>query len=95
MTAKSSKPEKKRKFASDSEGTRSDLACKTCGHVFAGFLKEMAENNAEQMAKHNPKQTTKHHANVTCPKCGKTRHYCHSAPSPASDTRHPDTQRRR
>jgi ribosomal protein S27E len=91
MTAKSSKPEKKRKFASESEGTRSDLSCKTCGHVFAAFLKEMAENNAKQMAKHNPKETTKHHAKVTCPKCGKTHDYSHSAPSLASDTRHPDT----
>ena len=92
MTAKSSKPEKKRNVASDSERTRSNLSCKSCGHVFAGFLKEMAEHNAKQMAKHNPKQTTKHHDKATCPKCGKTHDYSYSDPSPASDTRrHPDT----
>jgi len=67
MTAKSSRPEKKRSISSDSERTRSTLSCTSCGHVFAGFLEEMAEHNAEQMAKHKPG----HHADVTCPKCGK------------------------
>jgi hypothetical protein len=58
MTAKSSKPDKKRKFASDSEGTRSHLPRRSCGHVFAAFLEQMAEHNAKQMAKHNPEETT-------------------------------------
>jgi hypothetical protein len=35
----------------------------------------MAEHNAEQMAKHKVKEATEHHANVTCPKCGKTHDY--------------------
>jgi rubredoxin len=82
MTAKSSKPGKKPKFASDSEGTRFNLSCKSCGHVFEGFLKEMAEHNAEQMAQHNPKETTELQANVTCPKCGKTHDYSRSRTSP-------------
>ena len=90
MTGKSSNREKKRKVASDSERTRSNLLCKTCGYVFAGFLEQMAEHNAKQMAKYNPKETTEHHANVTCPKCGKTHDYSHSGTSPASDTLHPD-----
>jgi hypothetical protein len=82
MTAKSSKPEKERNFSSDGEGTRSNLSCKSCGHVFAGFLKEMAEHNAEQMAKHGPKETTRDRASVTCPKCGKTHDYSDSGPTP-------------
>jgi sulfite oxidase len=57
MISKSSNPEKKRKFSSDSEGTRSNLSCKSCGHVFAAFLKQMDEHNAEQMAKHDAKET--------------------------------------
>jgi ribosomal protein S14 len=81
MTGKSSKPEKKRKFASDSERTRSTLSCRSCGHVFAAFLEQMAEHNAKQMAKHNPKETTEHRANVTCPKCGATHDYSQSGPS--------------
>jgi transposase-like protein len=91
MTAKSSKPEKKRNVASDSERTRSNLSCKSCGHVFAGFLEEMAEHNAKQMAEHNHKETTERHTNVTCPKCGATHDYSRSGLLPASDTRHPDT----
>jgi hypothetical protein len=82
MTAKSSKPEKKRNFGSDSEGIRSNLSCKSCGHAFAVFLEEMAEHNAKQMATQNPEETIEHHANVTCPKCGKTHDYSHSGPSP-------------
>ena len=88
MTAKSSKPEKKPKFASDSEGTRSNLSCRSCGHVFVAFLEQMAEHNAKQMAKHNPKETTEHHANVTCPKCGKKHDYSHSGPSPHDSAAH-------
>ena len=75
MTANSSNREKKRKVASDSEQTRSNLLCKTCGYVFAGFLEQMAEHNAEQMAKHDAKETTQPHANIACPKCGKTHDY--------------------
>lgn len=90
MTGKSSNREEKRKVASGSEQTRSNLLCKTCGYVFAGFLEQMAEHNAKQMAEYTPKETTEHHANVTCPKCGKTHDYSHSGSSPASDTRHPD-----
>jgi transposase-like protein len=86
MTAKSSNREKKRNATSDSEQTRSNLLCKSCGYVFADFLEQMAEHNAKQMAEHNPKETTEHHTNVTCPKCGATHDYSHSAPSPASDT---------
>jgi uncharacterized Zn finger protein len=86
MTAKSSKREKKRNATSDRERTRSTLLCKSCGYVFADFLKQMAEHNAKQMAEHNPKETTEHHANVTCPKCGAMHDYSHSAPSPATDT---------
>lgn len=86
MTAKSSKPEKKPNLDSDSERTRSNLLCKSCGYVFAGFLEQMAEHNAKQMAEHNPKETTEHHANITCPKCGAKHDYSHSGPSPASDT---------
>ena len=56
MTANSSNREKKRNVASDSERTRSNLLCKTCGYVFAGFLEQMAEHNAKQMAKSNPKE---------------------------------------
>jgi ribosomal protein S27E len=75
MIPNSSKREKKRKVASDSSETRSNLSCRSCGHVFAAFLKQMAEHNAEQMTKHNAKEATEHHANVTCPKCGKTHDY--------------------
>jgi transcription initiation factor IIE alpha subunit len=81
MAAQSSKPQKKRKFASDSERTRSNLSCRSCGHVFAAFLEQMAEHNAKQMAKHNRKETTEHHASVTCPKCGATHDYSESDPS--------------
>ena len=91
MNAKSSKPEKKRNIVSDSERTLSNVSCKSCGYVLAGFLEEMAEHNAKQMAKHNPEETTKYHAKVTCPKCGNTHDYSHSEPSPASDVGHPDT----
>jgi len=75
MISKSSKPEKERKFRADSEGTRSNLSCKSCGHVFAAFLKQMDEHNAEQMAKRDAKETTQPHANIACPKCGKTHDY--------------------
>ena len=95
MNAKSSKPEKKRNIASDSERTRSNVSCKSCGHVFSAFLEEMAENNANQMAKHNPDETTKHYTKATCPKCGKTHDYGQSAPSRMSDAQHPDTSQRR
>jgi hypothetical protein len=81
MTARSSKPEKKRKFASDSERIRSTLSCRKCGHVFDAFLEQMAEHNAEQMAKNNPKETSEHHTDVTCPKCGATHDYRQSDPS--------------
>jgi len=47
------------------------LSCGSCGHVFAAFLDQMAEQNAKQMAGNNRKETTEHRANVTCPKCGK------------------------
>jgi ribosomal protein S27E len=75
MIPKVSKPTKKRKSASDSEGTRSNLSCKSCGHVFGAFLKQMAEHNAKQMAKDSAKEATEHHPNVTCPNCGKTHDY--------------------
>jgi RNase P subunit RPR2 len=75
MISKSSKPEKKRKVASDSGETRVNLSCKSCGHVFAAFLKQMDEHNAEQMAKHDAKETIQPHANIACPKCGKTHEY--------------------
>jgi DNA-directed RNA polymerase subunit M/transcription elongation factor TFIIS len=91
MTARSSKPEKKRKFVPDNEETRSDLSCRSCGHVFAAFLKQMGEHNAQQMAEHNPKETTEHHAKVTCPKCGKTHEYSRSDRPSSRDIRHRGT----
>ncbi len=73
MIPKSPNSGKKRKMVSDGEGTRSNLSCKSCGHAFAVFLTQMAEHNAKQMAKPNPNVTN--HADITCPKCGKTRDY--------------------
>lgn len=75
MIPKASKPEKKRNSAFDSERTRSHLSCKSCGHVFEAFLDQMAAHNAKQMAGDSPREETEHHANVTCPKCGKTHDY--------------------
>ena len=71
MSTKLSNRKKIRKVASQSERTRFNLSCKSCGHVFADFLEEMAKHNAKQMAKNSRKETTEHHAGVACPKCGK------------------------
>jgi RNase P subunit RPR2 len=76
MTVKSSNREKKQNVAADSERTRSNLSCKTCGHAFASFLEEMAEHNAKQM--------TERHADITCPKCGKTHDYTLKPSSPTT-----------
>lgn len=79
MITKSSDRGKKQKIASSNERKRSDLSCKSCGHVFESFLEEIAERNAKEMAKHKTKETTER----TCPKCGKTHDYSHSGATSA------------
>jgi ribosomal protein S27E len=75
MTVKASKRDKKRNLAPDNEETRADLSCKTCGQVFASFLEEMAERNAQQMPAVKPEKMTGRPVDLTCPKCGKTHDY--------------------
>jgi len=68
-----------RSAALKSRQAPSNLSCKSCGHVFVGFLQQMAENNAKQMAQYDPKKS-KHLGTVGCPHCGKTQI---SLPTPA------------
>jgi hypothetical protein len=75
MTVKASKRDKKRDLATDDEGARAGLSCETCGQVFASFLEEMAERNAQQMPAAKPEKMTARPVELTCPKCGKTHDY--------------------
>jgi rubredoxin len=84
MTVKASNRDKKRNLAPDDEGTRSDLSCKTCGHVFASFLEEMAQRNAQQMPEVKPEKMTERPVDLTCPKCGKTHDYTSEPSSPTT-----------
>jgi rubredoxin len=84
MTVKISNRDKKKSVSPDGEGTRSDLSCKNCGHVFESFLEEMAERNAKQMPDVTPGTTAEPPLDLTCPKCGKTHDY---ASEPSSQLR--------
>jgi rubredoxin len=89
MTVKASNREKKQSVAPNGEGTRSDLSCKTCGHVFASFLEEMAEQNAKQMPERKSEQMTGRPVDLTCPKCGKTHDYTSEPSSPTTKGERP------
>lgn len=76
MTFKASIREKKQQsVAPNSDRTRPDLSCKTCGHVFESFLQEMAERNAKQMPDVQPGKMAERPLDLTCPKCGETHNY--------------------
>ncbi len=63
------------------QGTRPDLSCKACGHVFESFLEEMAERNAKQMPDAKPGKMTERPLDFTCPKCGETHGYVLEPPT--------------